>query len=294
MTYIGRFAPTPTGPLHFGSLVTALASYLDAKHQRGQWLLRIEDLDPPREDPTASALIPKQLIAHGLIWDGEVQVQSQHSARYEQVLTFLKNKGQIFPCVCSRKMLADQAGLHHGDGCQTHSNLNTKETYALRFLVKQQDVSFTDRVYGKYTQDLAQVGDQILKRKDGLYAYQLAVLVDDYDSGVTHVVRGLDLMDNTPRQIHLLDQLGWFVPCYMHIPLITNQQGQKLSKQNRAEALDLANPVQNLLNALDFLQQAKPPASTHKNPAAVLAWATEHWQVTYIPSLRAGLLAPDV
>jgi len=292
MTYIGRFAPTPTGPLHFGSLVAALSSYLDARHYNGQWLLRIEDLDPPREDPAANSLITQQLIAHGLVWDGDVQIQSHHSIRYEQVLNLLKNKDKLFPCACSRKMLADQAGLHLGNCCQAHSNLNAEKGYALRFLVKQQEISFTDRVYGKYTQHLAQVGDQILKRKDGLYAYQLAVLVDDYDSGVTHVVRGLDLIDNTPRQIHLLEVLGWPVPCYMHIPLITNEHGQKLSKQNKAQALDLTNPIMNLLIALEFLQQTKPPASTHKSATAILAWATEHWQIAAIPSFKAGLLAP--
>ncbi len=290
MTYIGRFAPTPSGPLHFGSLVAAVASYLDAKHHKGQWLLRIEDLDPPREDPAANSLIPQQLIAHDLIWDGEIQRQSLHSVRYEQVLNLLENKGALFSCSCSRKMLAAQAGLHHGKCDQPHSTPHQQPHLALRLLIKNQKITFIDRVYQEYSQDLAQVGDQVLRRKDGLYAYQLAVLVDDYDSGVTHIVRGLDLIDNTPRQIYLLKQLGWPVPSYMHIPLITNEQGQKLSKQNKAQALDLSNPVKNLLEVLDFLQQAKPPATTHNSPAEVLSWATTHWQMNAIPSLKAGIL----
>jgi glutamyl-Q tRNA(Asp) synthetase len=285
MTYIGRFAPTPSGPLHFGSLVAALASYLDAKHHQGQWLLRIEDLDPPREDPAASQLIPAQLTAHGLIWDGEIQYQSRHSLRYEEVLQQLAKANLLFPCGCSRKGLATQNGLHHGV-CPAV----TGQAFSLRAIIENKMVSFTDRVYGEYRQNLHQVGDQVLKRKDDLYAYQLAVLVDDYDSGITHVVRGLDLMDNTPRQIHLLEKLGWPIPVYLHIPLIINDDGQKLSKQNQAQPLNLTHPVQNLLKALAFLQQPKPPETSQQIPETLLAWASEHWQVSVIPAHSAGLL----
>lgn len=285
MTYIGRFAPTPSGPLHFGSLVAALASYLDAKANHGKWLLRIEDLDPPREDPDASRLIQEQLIAHGLIWDGDIQFQSKHSPRYEQVLEQLALKDKLFPCHCSRKNLSVHNGLHHGK-CVYQKD----QTHALRFLVNDVNESFQDGVYGHCTQSMRSVGDQVLKRKDGLYAYQLAVLVDDYDSGITHVVRGVDLLDNTPRQIHLLKQLGWPIPTYMHIPLITNQQGQKLSKQNQATAINTETPINNLIQALLFLQQPQPPKTSTKDLSNLLTWAAEHWQVDKIPNSTIGLI----
>jgi glutamyl-Q tRNA(Asp) synthetase len=286
MPYIGRFAPTPTGPLHFGSLVAALASYLDSKANNGQWLLRIEDLDPPRENPEASELIPKQLKAHGLLWDGDIQFQSHHHQRYEDVLSTLKDKGLLFPCNCSRKDLASHQGLHHGVCKSTHL-----EPHALRFLVENKTIHFNDTVYGKYQQSLTEVGDQILKRKDHLYSYQLAVLVDDFHARVTHVVRGVDLLDNTPRQIHLLQQLGWPVPLYLHIPLITNESGQKLSKQNQAKALNLNNPVGNLILALSFLNQALPPKPDQASAKQVLSWAIQHWQPLLITPSTNGVLA---
>ena len=280
MSYIGRFAPTPTGPLHCGSLVAALASYLDAKANNGKWLLRIEDLDPPREDPHASTLIPKQLLAHDLQWDGEIQYQSANTDAYEAALSLLDSKQLLFPCNCSRKDLAISHGLHQG-----RCNSTTDKPHALRFLVEHASIAFRDRVYGDYEQDLTTVGDQILKRKDQLYAYQLAVLVDDFHSAITHVVRGVDLLDNTPRQIHLLKQLNWPIPNYLHIPLITNESGQKLSKQNQAPALELSTPEQNLISALKFLNQTAPPLD-HSSNKAILDWAIQHWQ--------PGLITPDL
>lgn len=285
MSYIGRFAPTPTGPLHYGSLVAALASYLDAKANNGKWLLRIEDLDPPREDPNASTLIPDQLLAHGLQWDGEIQYQSNNSDAYEAALSLLDCKQLLFPCNCSRKDLAISNGLHQGV-----CNSTTDKPHALRFLVSHTSIEFYDQVYGDYEQDLAKVGDQILKRKDQLYAYQLAVLVDDFHSAITHVVRGVDLLDNTPRQIHLLEQLDWPVPKYLHIPLITNESGQKLSKQNQAPALELSTPEQNLINALTFLNQALPPTDS-TSIESILIWAIQHWQPNLITPDVAGVLA---
>lgn len=285
MSYIGRFAPTPTGPLHYGSLVAALASYLDAKANNGKWLLRIEDLDPPREDPNASTLIPDQLLAHGLQWDGEIQYQSNNSDAYEAALSLLDCKQRLFPCNCSRKDLAISNGLHQGV-----CNSTTDKPHALRFLVSHTSIEFYDQVYGDYEQDLAKVGDQILKRKDQLYAYQLAVLVDDFHSAITHVVRGVDLLDNTPRQIHLLEQLDWPVPKYLHIPLITNESGQKLSKQNQAPALELSTPEQNLINALTFLNQALPPTDS-TSIESILIWAIQHWQPNLITPDVAGILA---
>lgn len=285
MTYIGRFAPTPSGPLHFGSLVAALASYLDAKANDGLWLLRIEDLDPPREDPAASALILQQLLAHELHWDGDVQYQSQHHDRYEQVLTALSKLNKLFPCLCSRKTLQAQQGLHHGQ-CP----FNGEPGFALRFLVDNTSEQFTDRVYGHFQQAMKAVGDQVLKRKDGLYAYQLAVLVDDHDANVNNVVRGVDLLDNTPRQIHLLKQLGWPIPQYMHIPLITNEDGQKLSKQNQATAINLNTPKANLLQALRFMHQPIPDMDSEFSLAELLSWSIKHWEPAFIPNSRVGLI----
>ncbi len=281
--YIGRFAPTPTGPLHMGSLVAALASYLDAKAHQGQWLLRIEDLDPPREDPNAKTLIPQQLIAHGLHWDGDLTFQSEHSARYEHALEQLRQQQRLFACTCSRKQLAGQ--LHQGN---CHSTLHGETAW--RLLVDDQTWMFVDRVYGEQSQNLQhQVGDPVLKRKDGLYAYQLAVVVDDEASGVTHVVRGADLLDNTQRQLYLQACLGYTHPEYLHLPLVINEQGQKLSKQNQAKALDLTQVEANLFQCLGFLHQQPPAHLAQSSCSEQLRWAIEHWQPEHIQPSLLGL-----
>jgi len=267
-----------------GSLVAALASYLDAKSHQGKWLLRIEDLDPPREDPAASTLIPQQLSAHGLHWDGDIEFQSKHRQRYEAALEQLKTKGHLFPCACSRKSLSAHNGLHHGK-CPTP---NPDQAAAQRLLIENKTESFTDEVFGHYEQPLSDVGDQILKRKDGLYAYQLAVVVDDYCSGINHVVRGVDLLDNTPRQLHLMDCLGYPQPSYLHLPLIINDDGQKLSKQNQAKALDLNTPIQNLLFALDFLKQPIP--HEQNSLEAILKIATQNWDASLIKASFDGVI----
>ncbi len=292
--YIGRFAPTPTGPLHQGSLVAALASYLDAHHHQGKWLLRMEDLDPPREDKAASELIPQQLLAHGLKWHGEMEYQSQNSQRYESALTQLRDQQLLFPCTCSRKMLAKHSGLHQGD-CHSLASLQPPDEatppHAWRLPVTDKQWSFKDQVYGDYGHNLMTVvGDQVLKRKDGLYAYQLAVVVDDQHSGINHVVRGLDLLDNTPRQLYLMYCLKYPAPKYLHLPLILNTEGQKLSKQNQARALDLTTTRQNLLNALRFLNQPQPPTDFSESNQQILNWAITHWSVPSIPTSRAGLI----
>lgn len=282
--YVGRFAPTPTGPLHFGSLVAALASFLDAKAHQGKWLLRIEDLDPPREDPTASKLIPKQLLAHGLQWDGPIQYQSQHAQAYETALQTLKDKRLLFPCQCTRKQLAPNKGLHQGI-CSSTEDV----PHAWRLNVPADEWGFNDSVYGKYSQHLQQdVGDQVLKRKDGFYAYQLAVVVDDFQSGITHVVRGVDLLDNTPRQLYLQQCLNYPQPSYTHLPLVTNDAGQKLSKQNQAQAINLDTPRENLLNALRFLNQPLPNDELYI--PNILEWAVNHWSPDLIEASNAGVL----
>ncbi len=292
-TYIGRFAPTPTGPLHQGSLVAALASYLDAHHHQGTWLLRMEDLDPPREDKAAREFIPQQLLAHGLKWHGQMASQSDHSARYESVLTQLKDDQLLFPCTCSRKMLTHHSGRHLGN-ChsfnQPPSNNQLKTPHAWRLPILDKTYAFTDEVYGDCGHNLLTVGDQVLKRKDGLYAYQLAVVVDDHFSGINRVVRGLDLLDNTPRQLYLMDCLNYSPPHYMHLPLVINEDGQKLSKQNKAPALDLSSSEQNLLRALASLNQPMPPIELSTSNHAILKWAIHHWRPSNIPTSRAGIL----
>lgn len=284
-TYVGRFAPTPTGPLHFGSLVAALASYLDAKANQGLWLLRIEDLDPPREDPAASAFIPEQLLAHGLKWDGDIIYQSQQSQAYERALDKLRSSDLIFPCTCSRKLLGTQGGLHQGI-CGS----DIQQPHAWRLAVPNESWSFNDPVFGHFEQNLFKdVGDQVLKRKDGLYAYQLAVVVDDQISGINHVVRGVDLLDNTPRQIYLQHCLNYAPPKYLHLPLIVNDQGQKLSKQNQATPVNLDTPESNLLDALRFLQQPLPK-NLKLSTTDILEWAIAHWNPQSIQASRAGIL----
>lgn len=285
--YIGRFAPTPTGPLHFGSLVAALASYLDAKAHHGTWLLRIEDLDPPREDASASERIPEQLLQHGLQWDGEIEFQSQHSDRYEQALSQLANNGFTFACQCSRKQLTHSHGLHQ----YLCSHIDSNQPTAIRLNVPAQSYGFTDRVFGQYQQSLKQdVGDQVLKRKDGLYAYQLAVVVDDYASGITHIVRGADLLDNTPRQLFLMQCLDYPQPEYLHVPLALNESGQKLSKQNQACAIEAKHAKANLLAALTFLQQDISDEMKVASITELLALAVSRWQPSRIKPNHGGLI----
>ncbi|NVK39141.1 MAG: tRNA glutamyl-Q(34) synthetase GluQRS [Gammaproteobacteria bacterium] len=284
--YIGRFAPTPTGPLHFGSLIAALASYLDAKAHDGKWLLRIEDLDPPREDPAASERMPHQLLDHGLQWDGDIQYQSQHSANYEAALKQLAANKRTFACGCSRKQLSVHNGLHQGD-----CHFNQQGPAAIRLAVPDESIGVQDRIYGHYEQNLLNdVGDQVLKRKDGFYAYQLAVVVDDYLSGINHVVRGVDLLDNTPRQIFLMQCLGYPVPSYLHIPLAINEHGQKLSKQNQATAIESQDAKANILKALSFLQQDISSTMSNSSLRDILQMACQNWQPSRIQPNQAGLL----
>lgn len=257
-SYVGRFAPSPTGPLHFGSLVCALASYLDAKRHGGKWLLRIEDIDPPREQSGAADSIKRALEAHGLFWDGEVRYQSQRSDAYWDCLNHLKNLDLLYPCNCTRARLAPLHGRYEGH-CR-YSRPSANEPCALRLKVTdlppafshlENKITFTDRIRGEQYEDINQVsGDFVIHRKDGLFAYQLAVVVDDIDQGITDVVRGDDLLDTTARQIFLYRILGKTPPTYAHIPVIRDKNGNKLSKQNHAPAVDLTSAHINIYNAL--------------------------------------------
>ncbi|MFO7542204.1 MAG: tRNA glutamyl-Q(34) synthetase GluQRS [Thiobacillus sp.] len=300
-TYIGRFAPSPTGPLHFGSLVAAVASFLDARAAGGRWLVRMEDLDRPRCEPGAADTILRQLEAYGLHWDGEVLYQSQRDAAYAAALDTLQAAGTVYPCACTRSRLAGAPRNREGDilypgNCR--EGLPTGAT-ARSWRVRVDSVSthFHDRIHGDLRQDLAaEVGDFIVKRADGLFAYQLAVVVDDAFQGITHVVRGADLLWNTPRQIHLQTLLGLPTPTYVHVPLITNAAGQKLSKQTRAPALPETGHGTVLSQALAVLRQSPPAEMAGAGPAALLAWASAHWHLEHVPASAAfanPVLAPD-
>ena len=271
MRYIGRFAPSPTGPLHAGSLVAALASWLDARAHNGQWLVRIEDIDTPRCVKGADQGIWEQLSSCGLVADSEPKWQSQRTHLYENALSHLINKGWVYPCGCSRKEIED-IYVSQGQGIARLSaaiypgtcrdGLNGKPARAWRLNVQAvmealhipQTLQWHDRRMGHQQQDVArEVGDFVLKRADGLWAYQLAVVVDDADQGITHVVRGEDLHDNTARQILLQKALGLPTPIYMHTPLVMGDNGEKLSKQNGALALDLRDTLSVLNRAAEVL-----------------------------------------
>jgi glutamyl-Q tRNA(Asp) synthetase len=260
-SYIGRFAPSPTGPLHRGSLVAALASYLDAKAHHGKWLLRIEDVDEARTVPGAAEAILHCLAGFGMQWDGEVVWQSRRSALYQA--SFARLDGHAYPCSCTRREIADSRIGIASDGAAIYPGTCRaglapgKAARALRLRVPDDasaHIRFDDRWFGPVTQDLAaEVGDFVLKRADGYWAYQLAVVVDDADQQVTHVVRGADLLDSTPRQIYLQHLLGLPTPHYLHVPVVTNANGEKLSKQTGALTLDPSQPFNELVAAAEFL-----------------------------------------
>ncbi|PMU08148.1 MULTISPECIES: tRNA glutamyl-Q(34) synthetase GluQRS [unclassified Pseudomonas] len=279
--YIGRFAPTPSGHLHFGSLVAALASYLDARSVGGRWLMRMEDLDPPREEPGAQAAILNALESYGFEWDGEMVRQSDRHDAYAEVLNRLFNHGLAYACTCSRKQLEPYHGIYPGF-CRNAGH-DTKDA-AIRLRVPELEYHFIDRVQGEYRQHLGrEVGDFVIRRRDGLYAYQLAVVLDDAWQGVTDIVRGADLLDSTPRQLYLQELLGLPEPRYLHIPLITQPDGNKLGKSYRSPPLteDQATPL--LLRALRALGHNPGAELAYATPREVLNWGIAHWDAGLIP-----------
>jgi len=286
--YVGRFAPSPTGPLHFGSLVAAVASFLDARAVGGRWLVRMEDLDQPRSEPGAADTILRQLEAYGLHWDGAVIYQSQRDDAYAAALDALKARGAVYPCACTRSQLTQAPHNHEGETIYPGTCRNGLPAGAIArsWRVRVPDVSthFHDRIHGDLQQNLAHdVGDFIVKRADGLFAYQLAVVVDDAFQGITHVVRGADLLWNTPRQIYLQGLLALPTPVYAHVPLITNAAGQKLSKQTLAPALPETGRGAVLAQALAVLGHSPPADLAGAKPAELLAWAGAHWQIENVP-----------
>jgi len=292
---IGRFAPSPTGPLHFGSLIAALGSWLQARRQGGAWFVRMEDLDKPREQPGAADAILRALEHFGLVWDGEVIYQSQRQELYLATLERLRRDGRLYLCRCSRAEIREQGlrlglpeGVYSGRCRGQHHPFSADG--ALRLQVEDREVGFTDGVQGVYRQSLQnEVGDFVLRRRDGLIAYQLAVVVDDGAQGVSEVVRGSDLLDSTPRQIFLQQCLGLPTPLYRHLPVALAPNGQKLSKQNLAPPLPLdSDPRQALVRALRFLGQRPPAGIELASRDSLLATAIEHWRPGEIPT-RMGI-----
>ncbi|PIE20798.1 MAG: tRNA glutamyl-Q(34) synthetase GluQRS [Neptuniibacter caesariensis] len=292
MSYIGRFAPSPTGPLHFGSLLAALASFLDARANQGTWILRIEDLDPPREQAGVKDQFPKTLEAFGLYWDGELSFQSQRLHFYQEALTQLLKQQQAYLCNCSRKQIRERSGQGIYDKhCLIHPPAR-KDNCAVRIKTQDNLIHFADRIQGPLSYNLRQSGDFVVYRRDGLFAYLLAVVVDDYLQGVTHVVRGSDLLDETPKQIYLQQLLGYTTPNYAHIPVATNANGQKLSKQTFAKALDATRPEKTLFSALQFLNLEPQPELKSASKTEMLEWAIKHWDTHKLPKAM-GLISEE-
>jgi glutamyl-Q tRNA(Asp) synthetase len=288
--YVGRFAPTPSGDLHLGSLYTAVASYLDARAHRGRWILRIEDLDKPREVAGSAAGILRTLEQFGFEWDSEIVRQSDRSEAYHAALRSLESRNLTFACSCSRVQLEQEA--HYPGTCRDRKAHDGTPT-ATRLRVDSGHVLFEDRVQGAYRQDVsAAVGDIILKRRDQIVAYVLAVVVDDAAQGVTHIVRGADLLDNTPRQIYLQRLLGLAQPRYAHVPVLTEWNNSKLAKSRRSVMAGANPPLPQLLSVLSLLGMAPPASLLSAALADAWRWAFTQWDVNKIPK-RLNLRVND-
>lgn len=276
-TYRGRFAPSPTGPLHFGSLVTALASYLEAKFQNGQWLIRIEDLDPLREPAEATGQILTSLDAHGLFPDEPVHFQSRRQKAYHAAIEHLLSEGRAYRCSCSRKQLQANHGKHP-QHCRDNGSTRD-QPFAIRFALNDDQCHWRDQLLGPQLQVVrAEIDDPVMLRKEGFFAYQLAVVVDDIAQGITHVVRGSDLLDMTAQQLQIYRAFDAAPPRWLHIPVIVNDNGQKLSKQSHAPALDNRKPTENLFAVLGALNQQPPRLLRTGSVENLLEWACAHWK----------------
>ncbi len=290
-TYRGRFAPSPTGPLHFGSLIAAVASYADARQHGGAWLLRIEDVDTPRSVAGATEAILATLAACGMQHDGAIVFQSQRDDAYHAALHQLREHKLAYRCACTRREVADSAlrgieGPVYPGTCR--HDIGSRPARAWRVDTRGARIAFDDAVQGRIEQNLeTEIGDFVLYRADNLYAYQLAVVVDDAEAGITHVVRGADLLDSTPRQIYLQKLLNLPTPQYLHLPVAVNAAGEKLSKQTRAPAIERSNALPALIDALRFLGQ-QPPALD--SVPALWQWTAENWRREKIPRSRVGPL----
>ncbi|MGI9220942.1 MAG: tRNA glutamyl-Q(34) synthetase GluQRS [Woeseiaceae bacterium] len=294
--YVGRFAPSPTGPLHFGSLLAAVASYLEARTHDGKWLMRIEDIDPPRAQAGAVDLILKALDAYGFEWDGAVSYQSDSRTAHTEALRALTQQGLAYPCGCSRRdldnALVGTLGTIYPGTCR--DGTEAAET-ALRVRTNNEPIEFEDLLQGHQEQYLErESGDFVILRKDGLVAYQLAVVVDDHLQGITDVVRGIDLMDSTARQIWLQQLLGYRTPSYAHILVATNKSHQKLSKSHGAIAVPIDNPATTLHAAFETLHQHPPEALKKSSTSDIWAWAHEHWEISRIEGQEQQFAPEDL
>jgi glutamyl-Q tRNA(Asp) synthetase len=288
--YVGRFAPSPTGPLHFGSLIAAVASYLDAKRHGGKWLVRIEDVDQTRCKPEWITNILRTLESLGFEWDGEIVMQSARIDHYDAALDQLKSGHLLYACICSRREIGDSAvrgieGPVYPGTCRNQHH--AAQGAALRVITNNDAVEFEDRAQGRLSQRIeSEIGDFILRRRDGLHAYQLAVVVDDALQAVTHVVRGADLLDSTARQIYLQRLLGYPTPAYLHFPVAVNELGQKLSKQTLAAGVNAQSARHALLAVLRFLGQDSAHASRAGSNRELLSAAALNWKPDLIPERR--------
>lgn len=287
--YIGRFAPSPTGPLHFGSLVAAVASYCDAKANHGQWLVRVEDLDKPREVAGAADGILQTLTDFGMHWDGEVVYQNQRTSLYQAALDNLIQQNLAYPCQCSRKNIqanATQVGIEgaiYPRTCIINSIQASSHT-AWRIKTAGTTITVNDAVLPGETQAIDQCfGDFVIKRADQLFSYQLAVVVDDEAQGITHVVRGADLWQSTSRQVYLQQKLNYTTPQYAHVPIITNTEGQKLSKQTLAKPINAAHASELIFEVLQLLSQTPPENIKNANANEILSWGVKNWQLSKVP-----------
>lgn len=285
LKYRGRFAPSPTGPLHLGSLYTALASFLQAKSCQGEWLLRIDDADGPRVAHGANDAILRTLERLGLAWDGPVVFQSREMDAYRSALRRLEQVGCLYPCICSRRVLSalprsPSGHIVYPSTCRFASP-DTRQPYALRVVTDNARIFFNDLIQGPQDWDIGKAfGDFIVFRRDGIFAYHLATVIDDFQAGITEVLRGVDLLDSTPLQIHLQHLLGLPMPNYRHIPIIVDAHGIKLSKQNLAKPVDGHNPSATLFSLLVLLGQSPPQALENAPPAEILAWAIPAWDIS--------------
>jgi glutamyl-Q tRNA(Asp) synthetase len=286
--YVGRFAPSPTGDLHLGSLYTAAASFLDARANGGRWLVRVEDLDGPRVVPGSADGILRTLNRFGFEWDGDVVHQSDRGGRYAAALDDLRARGLTFQCSCSRLQLAEDE--RYPGHCR-NGPLKRGTPCATRVRVDEATVQFTDRIQGTFRQDVAAaVGDMLVRRRDQLFAYVLAVVVDDAAQRVTRVVRGADLLDNTPRQIHLQRLLGLPAPDYAHVPLLMEPDGKKLAKSSRSVHLDPGTPLPLLIKVFDLLNLSPPPELNLATIPEAWIWATAKWNIDRVPRRLTSLL----
>ncbi len=282
-SYVGRFAPSPSGPLHFGSLIAALGSYFDARAQNGRWLVRMEDLDPPREMAGAADLILRTLEAYQLHWDGEVVYQSTRHERYQEQIELWLKTGQAYFCQCTRKQIKASGGFYSGSCRDKH--LSNSEPHAVRLRMDHPVTSFYDEKHGDTAipQALAEE-DFIIKRRDGLFAYNLAVVTDDIDQGVTQIVRGADLIEPTGRQISLYKTLKLSPVNYLHLPLAMDANGNKLSKQNHAQGINITSPKAELITAMQFLGFDLPIDFIDLTVEQMVSWGVTHWHLTQLPN----------